>query len=187
MRIDLSELMNRRVDRLDFDYTFDPEHTSVQCVALPDDVEIPEGGIHVVGTVSDTLDCMTLRAVVTAHYKTACARCLDEIERDLEFPIERTIMTDRIASVCDDVDEDGEWNGELDDVLYVNDAAVIPDADIIEELVLELPMLSLCSEDCPGLCPKCGKRLRDGDCGCKEKKEIDPRLAILQKLLDKQE
>ena len=29
-------------------------------------------------------------------------------------------------------------------------------------------------------CPKCGKPLREGDCGC-PKKEIDPRLAVLQK------
>ena len=27
-------------------------------------------------------------------------------------------------------------------------------------------------------CPKCGKKLRDGDCGC-PKKEPDPRWAVL--------
>ena len=32
-------------------------------------------------------------------------------------------------------------------------------------------------------CPKCGRDLNTGECGC-VKKEIDPRLAILQKLLE---
>jgi len=48
------------------------------------------------------------------------------------------------------------------------------------------PMRLLCSEDCRGLCDKCGKPRRLGDCGC-NKKEIDPRLAILQKWVDKPE
>ena len=39
-------------------------------------------------------------------------------------------------------------------------------------------------EECAGLCPKCGKNLNFGPCDCPKKKEIDPRLAILQKLLE---
>ena len=33
------------------------------------------------------------------------------------------------------------------------------------------------------VCPKCGKPRREGDCGCPTK-EIDPRLAPLQKILE---
>jgi uncharacterized protein len=47
-------------------------------------------------------------------------------------------------------------------------------------------MRILCDEDCPGLCPKCGKPKREGECGCPTR-EIDPRLAILQTLLDQNE
>ncbi len=43
----------------------------------------------------------------------------------------------------------------------------------------------LCKEDCKGLCPTCGKDLNEGPCGCK--KELDPRLAVLAKLLDKKD
>ena len=67
------------------------------------------------------------------------------------------------------------------------DGTVDIDADIAEAFLLELPMRHLCKEDCPGLCPKCGKRLAEGDCGCKNEKEIDPRLKVLQKLLEKPE
>ena len=33
-----------------------------------------------------------------------------------------------------------------------------------------------------GLCPKCGKNLNTGDCGC-DKRDIDPRLEALKSLL----
>ena len=42
----------------------------------------------------------------------------------------------------------------------------------------------LCSEDCKGLCPRCGADLNQGPCSC-VKKDVDPRLAVLAKLLEK--
>ena len=52
-----------------------------------------------------------------------------------------------------------------------------------EILLLDFPTRVLCSEDCKGLCHKCGKDLNEGDCGC-DHREIDPRFAVLQQLLD---
>jgi uncharacterized protein len=37
-----------------------------------------------------------------------------------------------------------------------------------EEIMLRLPLKNLCSEDCKGLCPRCGKDLNEGPCGCGE-------------------
>jgi uncharacterized protein len=45
-------------------------------------------------------------------------------------------------------------------------------------------MKKLCSEDCKGLCPSCGKNLNDGPCNCAEE-IIDPRWELLQKLKTK--
>jgi uncharacterized protein len=41
----------------------------------------------------------------------------------------------------------------------------------------------LCSEDCKGLCQKCGADLNHGKCNCPEH-EPDPRWAALKKLFD---
>ena len=186
MKIDISELMNHRQDEIHFDYTFDPTHTDVPCVSLPEDIEILPGGIRVTGCASNTLGYMMFKAHVKASYKTACARCLDEIEDEVEFDLERMIVTEKLRGDSH-VSDDGEWDGELDDVMYVTDARIIPDADVIEEVSLELPVFLLCSEDCPGLCQKCGHRLKDGDCGCKEEKEINPKQKKKKKLLENQE
>ena len=68
-----------------------------------------------------------------------------------------------------ELEREGLDDVELDDI-------------IVPELILSMPMKELCSEDCRGLCPRCGKDLNDGECGCAE--EIDPRLAKLAEILD---
>jgi uncharacterized protein len=56
--------------------------------------------------------------------------------------------------------------------------------DVRDYALLALPMKKLCSENCKGLCPKCGKNLNDGPCECRDEK-IDPRWEPLQKLKTK--
>ena len=59
----------------------------------------------------------------------------------------------------------------------------IPFSDLVREsLILAEPLKSVCSETCRGLCPHCGINLNTAQCGC-QGKLIDPRLAVLQKLL----
>lgn len=58
---------------------------------------------------------------------------------------------------------------------------------IVRDLaLLEMPIKVLCKEDCLGLCQECGANLNLGDCGCQED-DIDPRLAALKQLLDKED
>ena len=71
-----------------------------------------------------------------------------------------------------------------EEYVVINGSELDVDEPLLEELILGFPNKLLCEEDCPGLCPKCGKPRREGDCGCPTK-EIDPRLAILATLFDK--
>ncbi|MBR4206026.1 MAG: DUF177 domain-containing protein [Clostridia bacterium] len=182
MKLDLSELMSGRASSIRFDYTFDPEHVDLECAALPSDVTIPENGIRVTGDAVDSLGFLKFRAHVSVAYLTQCARCLDEIKEEFDFDMERMILT-APAEEKNHVNADGEWDGVLDDTLTVNEGRLIPDADIIEEISLGLPPFALCSPDCPGLCPKCGKRRADGDCGCRDEKFVNPKFAVLKSLL----
>lgn len=47
--------------------------------------------------------------------------------------------------------------------------------------LLAIPMQALCRKDCAGLCPKCGKNLNQGKCGCSID-ETDPRWSKLADL-----
>ena len=49
--------------------------------------------------------------------------------------------------------------------------------------VLNMDSQLLCDPDCKGICGGCGKNLNHESCTCQ--KEIDPRLAALQQLLNK--
>jgi len=53
--------------------------------------------------------------------------------------------------------------------------------DVRDYSLLAIPMKKLCSEDCKGLCSKCGKNLNDGLCNCKDE-ETDPRWEQLKEL-----
>ena len=37
---------------------------------------------------------------------------------------------------------------------------------IVAALLLEVPLVPLCDDDCKGLCPQCGANLNEGPCGC---------------------
>jgi uncharacterized protein len=50
-----------------------------------------------------------------------------------------------------------------------------------QNVLLALPMVTLCQEDCKGLCPQCGHDLNLGPCECKP--EVDTRFSVLEKLL----
>lgn len=43
-----------------------------------------------------------------------------------------------------------------------------------EALLLNLPSRLVCREDCRGLCPRCGKNLNEGDCGCSDYNPASP-------------
>ena len=52
---------------------------------------------------------------------------------------------------------------------------------IRQNLLLNLPMMVVCQEDCKGLCPQCGQNLNLGSCECEP--EVDARLSVLKTLL----
>lgn len=51
-----------------------------------------------------------------------------------------------------------------------------------EQIILAIPLQVFCKPDCAGLCPQCGQDLNFKKCAC-EKDKIDPRFAILSKLV----
>ena len=104
----------------------------------------------------------------TASVSAQCARCLDELHQ--EFPVERTYEIRK----GDWEDEEAELPFDVHGRLDLRELA-------FEEILLEVPTVLLCSEDCLGLCPECGQRR---PCGCAPKQSApDPRLSILSTLL----
>ena len=168
MVLDMRPMLRGEVDRIQFDYLLKPDPL--------DGVEF-EGDAHVVGEVTDEAGYMHLTLEASVVYRTECARCLAPVNGEFAVNLERTVAAEGTLS-----EEQLEEN--VDEYAVIVNGMLDLDETIREELLLSFPMRVLCEEDCPGLCSKCGKPLRDGDCGC-SKVEIDPRLAILKQWVDK--
>lgn len=98
-----------------------------------------------------------------------CDRCLKPFQREENLKFEHILVQ--------------KLNTDNDDYLVCADSVLDLEELVRTDILLELPTKVLCSEDCKGLCSQCGKNLNEGECSC-EKKQIDPRLAILSQLLD---
>ena len=175
MKIDLTRLLEGKISELEVEGSFTPGEEDA---AVPHGIRLASP-MRVFCKIKDNHGCLTLTASAEADYETVCDRCLSPISTSLSFSIERLIESKGTHITADDFDEDDE-----EDILQMTNGCVDIGADLAEAFVLELPMRHLCDESCPGLCPRCGKRLADGDCGCKNEKEIDPRMETFKKLLE---
>ncbi|HDK17641.1 MAG TPA: DUF177 domain-containing protein, partial [Nitrospirae bacterium] len=111
-----------------------------------------------------------------------CSRCLKEYS----FPLNLAFRDEyNPVEEFENEDEQELTAGELDTGFYSNDEIDIPEL-IKEQVLLNTPMKPLCISGCRGICPGCGKHLNEGPCECKAK-EIDPRLAPLNKLKESME
>ena len=176
MRLDLRPLLAG--DRyLSFDYELpldtDPEDSSsfLFGVSFPSPMKVT-------GDITNTAGYMRMTLTMSVDYQATCARCLAPVSGEFTLDLEKTVAP---RNLLGDLDED-----RLDDYAIIEDGFLDMDEPLKEQLEMEFPLRFLCKEDCKGLCPKCGKNLNESDCEC-AKKEIDPRLAVLQKWLDKNE
>ncbi len=120
--------------------------------------------------VANHAGVVVLEADVSFTYCYRCARCCEAFKKELAYRFSHILV---VSSVEDDDS----------DYIEAPDYMLDTDALLRDDILLELPSKFLCKDSCKGLCPKCGKNLNEGKCGCPEK-EPDPRLAALAKLLE---
>lgn len=111
--------------------------------------------VRVEGCVTNSAGVLRLSAGIDAVMTFRCARCLALFVKEKTFTYSTLLARDlqsendiSITAIEGDV-------VELDDIL-------------VPEIILGLDMVNLCSEECRGLCPKCGADLNRGPCGCKD-------------------
>ena len=125
--------------------------------------------VTVEGEAYSSADVLHLDLTARTTLDTVCDRCGKAFAQDKEVP-----YSCMLAQELQDED---------------NDEIVLLEQDKVDvgelartAFILGMDTKTLCSEDCKGLCPRCGADLNLGPCSCK--KEQDPRLAVLAKLLE---
>ena len=144
------------------------------CVLSPDGLEHPavvayDGPLTAEGAVVNTAGTLTVEGSIHAKLRCVCDRCGAEFDRDKTVTVQAGIAVDESEEDLFQMEED---EIDLDEVLYTC-------------FILDMDAKVLCKPDCKGLCAGCGANLNVEECTCK--KEIDPRWAVLEQLLDKTE
>lgn len=107
-----------------------------------------------------------------------CTRCLKAFEQPLHVNFE-----ERFYPTVDVMTGAPLRPIEEDDVFPIDEHHQIDLSEAIRQAtLLAIPMVTLCQEDCAGLCSQCGHDLNLGPCSC-EPVEGDARLSVLKTLL----
>ena len=164
MRLNLREIIEIPGGSIPFACELDTENLDFPAV------KSSQAKPHAEGRVYNEAGVLNLSGEIRADMLCVCDRCGAEFES--------TKITALHATIAEEDD-----NGE-DPELFLLDGDEIDLDEILSTcFILDMETKFLCKEDCKGLCPKCGKNLNLGPCGCR--KEIDPRFAVLEQLLDK--
>jgi uncharacterized protein len=102
-------------------------------------------------------------------YSTQCDRCCAPLNEQLSITFDNVLVRDAASE------------GDSGDLIKVEEDKFDLDEHVWTNVILNLPMKHLCSEACKGLCPKCGKNLNEGDCGCDN--SDDSPFSVLKSLL----
>lgn len=163
MKLNLREIIEVPGSRLPF-----------TCIISPEGLETPSvlrynGDIQAEGAVVNTAGILTIEGSIKAEMTCICDRCGTEFDREKIVPVCAGIATDPSEENLFQMEDD---EIDLDEVLYTC-------------FMLDMDAKVLCKPDCAGLCAGCGANLNYEKCTCK--KQVDPRWAVLEQLLDKKE
>lgn len=133
-------------------------------------VAVPEGSqVDLELRLESVLEGVLVSGSARASVAGVCARCLTDLRSDIEVELQELYAYPE-SDAADD--EAGRVEGDAIDL-----EPVLRDA-----VILALPFRPLCTDACPGLCPRCGARLAD-DPEHRHDDETDPRWAALATLL----
>ena len=166
MLLDLSKIIDMPGASTSFDVSLD---LSDLCFGAIYPLKTP---VVCSGTVRNTAGVLMAKGLIRTTIDGVCDRCAAEYQENVEYDLDVVLVTEL-------ADEDHE-----DERIFPLEGNKADMDEIIRTVfILNMDSKFLCSDDCLGLCCGCGVNLNHGKCTCK--KEIDPRFAALQQLLNK--
>ena len=139
-------------------------------------------GVKVQGTLERTGLEILCKGSLETGLSVTCTRCLSDfsfvVKSELKVHFIPRTDNNKLAHEIEltelDVEQEFYEEGRVDLSSTVRDL-----------ILLSLPQVILCRQNCAGLCPECGSNLNTNNCDCKNAGSYDPRLAVLQRLKDK--
>ena len=164
MLLNVQKIINAPGERIDFQFEMDLSDVDFSGLYPAQDPVV------VTGDVRNTAGMLLLQFTAGTVLRSVCDRCLKHFDNPKSVRCEY-MLAERVEE-------------ESDEIVVLSDGAVDVGELARTAFILEMDAKTLCSEDCKGICPGCGVNLNQGSCTCK--KEVDPRLAVLARLLEKE-
>lgn len=139
-------------------------------------VDIPKDGasaeVYFDGSLlNDGKGAYVLDGEVKAVLSLNCDLCLEPFDTDIAFTVNEVF--------CNEKNSEKEFWSFSDKTIDLKPA-------LIADILLNMPMKAVCSDECKGLCPICGHNLNKGECGC-DRVQRDPRFEKLMTLFNDKE
>jgi uncharacterized protein len=134
-----------------------------------------KGPVSVQGKVTSTGNTFLFNTTIKAIAELSCSLCLKPFTYEISTTMEEEYCR---ASDVNSAEEDGISPDGL--ILFTGDEIEI-EQEVIDSIVMAMPMKPMCHEGCKGLCAICGKNKEHETCDC-QVDDVDPRFAILKKL-----
>ncbi len=128
----------------------------------------------------ETLRDIRLNGNLAAKLELPCARCLDPVFREVNRKFD---LLYRPQGADAGREELSVTAAEAEVSYYQGEGLMLEDV-LREQVLLAVPLKTICREDCKGLCPSCGKNLNLESCSC-ESTTPDPRWDALKDIRDK--
>ncbi|MEW5804802.1 MAG: DUF177 domain-containing protein [bacterium] len=174
MKINMKDIVAEKTE-FSFTVPISEFQFSEQEAVLKEDVQV---GV----TLEKVRREVLLRGTMKTLLELECSRCLEHFS----FPVSedfQTILQPFSPSVTEEEVELAKE--DLDIIIYQDD--IIDLTEILrEQILLSIPMISVCDPSCQGLCPQCGQNLNQKKCSCVQN-TIDPRWHKLQDLAKKKQ
>jgi uncharacterized protein len=123
----------------------------------------------------DIVADIRLRGRFQSKFEVPCARCVEPVEIPLGADFD---LIFRPAAADAEATERSITAPETEIGYYLKDSLLLEDV-LREQVLLSLPVRTLCKPDCKGLCPRCGANRNIQACTCAED---DPRWEALSGL-----
>ena len=118
--------------------------------------------LHVEGRYAFDGRAFTVTGEAETVLREVCARCAEPFDEPFRFSFE-----DRFVKASELAEDDEDCYPFEGDRLSLDTA-------VMDNLYLELPLISVCREDCKGLCPVCGKNRNVTPCSCEQARPEGP-------------
>lgn len=124
-------------------------------------------------TIKKVGENILIKGKITTQLSFVCSRCLVPFEFPIDSSFDLVYFPQELEEIKDQLEEE-----DMDKLFYF-EAKLDVEEVVLEQLNLAFPVRPLCSEDCQGICPVCGKIIKSGGCVCMTK-DTDTRLEKLK-------